>query len=1047
MNTTPQFTIYDAAAGSGKTFTLVKEYLKILLKSKQEGYYKYILSITFTNKAVAEMKQRIIQNLMAFSEDDFSKNPSDMAKIISEEMDLSLEEIQKKSKRIIHHLLHNYSSFSVETIDSFNHRLIRTFARDLKLSGNFEVSLDIDKILAEAVDLLISKAGQDPQITKALIDYTLEKTDDDKSWDISLDIAKASKIIFNENDVPHLQKLKEKSFDDFLNFKTHILKQEKDIRKAINNKATAVLQKFEAEGLGVKDFSRGTLFNHFLKILAENFDKVYDNKLLQYLQNQENIYKKDTPLAISTKIDNLIPFILNHYLSIKKLVYQLKLISAYLKSITPLSVINSVNQQIETIKEEQNILPISEFNQLINAEIKDQPTPFIYERMGERYRHFFIDEFQDTSKLQWNNLMPLIDNSLSQEYANKTKGSLMLVGDAKQSIYRWRGGLPEQFIDLCTKNKVFQIQQEVLNLPTNFRSLKEIVSFNNDFFTFVSKHFDNDNHQKLYQKGNQQKHTNKEGGYIKFDFLEYKNVEESHEIYAEKVKDTIVHLLQNGFQEKDICILTRKKKQGITIGSYLQENNITIVSSETLLLAHSPKVRFLIDCLTLSLFPNNDEVKISLLEFLHTHLSIKIEKHPYFSSLINKSTFLNYLKEQFDFSFTQMQSQSLYDSLEYCIRKFKVNEESDAYLFGIMDMVFEFQQKPNTSKIAFLEEWELQKEKASIPVSEEVNGVQIMSIHKSKGLEFPVVIFPYADIDIYEDRYPKNWFPVNEEDINFDETLIYSSLTRIKEFGEKGEEIYHNQRQVLELDNINLLYVTLTRAEQQLYVFCKSPSPINEEGIKNFNQFFSQFLITKNLWEENKNIFEIGTFQENVSVNSSLKIKTLQPYYYSSPPEDHQLYVATKDTVLWDTNQEQAIYSGTLLHDTMEEILQKEDIASVFEKIEIQSNLGSEEIEELKIKINAIVNHPELKSYYSASDKIMVEQKIITSEGKVLIPDRLNFHSNNSVSIIDYKTGAFNKKHEKQINNYGLALTDMGFQVSEKILIYSTSEGIVINKV
>ncbi len=796
MNNYHPFSIYDAAAGSGKTFTLVKEYLKILLISKQEGYYKYILAITFTNKAVAEMKQRIIEGLISFSEMDFVENPSDMALAIASETGLELKEIQLKSSKIITHLLHNYSSFSVETIDSFNHRLIRTFARDLKLSGNFEVSLDIKNLLAEAVDLLISKAGENQKITKLLIDYTLEKTDDDKSWDISKDIAKASELIFNENDAKHFKKLKKKRFDDFAVFKNHFSKKHKNHVEKIKEIANETLQLIEEAGLEFKDFSGSYFPKHFQNLANGKFDIKFNNKW-QLAIGDLPLYTggtlKKSP-HIAATIDELAPQFEINFKETKKLAYEELLIKAFLKSITPLSVLNSVNQQIEDIKIDQNILPISEFNHLINSEIKNQPTPFIYERMGERYRHFFIDEFQDTSLLQWENLKPLIENSVSQEYTDKNKGSLMLVGDAKQSIYRWRGGLPEQFIDLCNDENPFPVEKKVFNLPVNYRSKKEIIDFNNDFFTFVSTHFSNSEHAELYKKGNQQNHTTKEGGYIKFDFLDYKRVEDAHEIYAEKVLETISHLLKNGFQEKDICILTRKKKDGILLGISLQENGITVVSSETLLLEHSPLVRFLINCLSLSLFPNNDEVKILFLEFLYDFLSIKKEKHSYFSSLIKEEDFTKYLFETFNFSFTQMHSQSLYNCLEYCIRTFQLNKVSDAYLYGLMDLVYEFQQKPTSSKISFLEEGELQKDKVSIPVSEEVNGVQLMTIHRAKGLEFPVVIFPYADLDVYDDRFPKNWFPVNEEGVNFDETLIYSSLGSIKEYGKKEKKfIIHNE--------------------------------------------------------------------------------------------------------------------------------------------------------------------------------------------------------------------------------------------------------------
>lgn len=1048
MNNSTPFTIYDAAAGSGKTYTLVKEYIKILLKSPSDNYYKYILAITFTNKAVAEMKQRIIENLISFTETNFVENPSDMVTDIASEIGLGLKEIQLKSKRIITHLLHNYSSFSVETIDSFNHRLIRTFARDLKLSGSFEVSLDIDKLLAEAVDLLISKAGENPKTTKVLIDYAIEKTDDDKSWDISKDISKTAKLIFNENDADHIKNLQTKKLDDFLEFKKKLLKKQKYLTDKIIKIATETLQLIEESGLEFSDFSAGYLPKHFVKLSKGNFDVNLHTAWINNIE-EKPLYSgktlKNSPDNAAI-IDELASLFSKNVKDTRQLIIEASLLSAILKTITPLSVINLVSNEIETIKEAQNILPISEFNKLINSQIKDQPTPFIYERLGEKYRHFFIDEFQDTSKLQWENIKPLINNSISQEFLGGEKGSLLLVGDAKQSIYRWRGGLPEQFIDLCTTKNPFPVKKKVYNLPVNYRSRKEIVTFNNDFFTFVSDYVNNPKHQELYKSGNQQKHTNKEGGYIKIEFIDSKNVEESNEIYADKTLQTITNLLENGFLEKEICILTRSRKQGISVGSFLQEQGISVVSSETLLLDHSSVVQFLISCLTLSLFPNNDEVKVTVLEFLHEHLSIKEEKHPYFSSLLKNEAFNTYLNEELDFLFSEMHSKTMYDSLEYCIRKFKLAENADAYLYGFMDLVFEFEQEANSSKISFLEDWELQKKKASIPVSEQVNGVQLMTIHKAKGLEFPVVIFPYADVEIYDLKNPSNWINIKDKELGFDETHIETGLNGIKEFEKQGEELYNKQRETLELDNLNLLYVTLTRAEKQLYIFAKKPTKIKDE-IKTFNQYFGEYLKNKGIWEENKTVYEFGTFQKNDAKENASNILSVSPIYYSSPPEAHSLRVISKDASLWDTDAGKAIHLGTIVHEAMEKVISTEDIPSVFETIMLQTELNSEEKENLKNTITAIVNHSDLNQFYNASDKILVEQKIISKEGIILIPDRINIHSDNSVSIIDYKTGAFNKKHKNQINAYGLALSEMNYRVSKKILIYTSSEGIVINKV
>jgi ATP-dependent exoDNAse (exonuclease V) beta subunit len=1042
------YTIYNASAGSGKTFTLVKEYLKIVLTSEYKDYYKYILGITFTNKAVAEMKQRIINQLVLFSkEKSISEIPTMMSQI-SAETKLSPKVIHLNSRRTLNHLLHHYAYFSIETIDHFNHRLIRTFAKDMKLSGNFEVNLETDLINELAVEQLLNKAGKNESITKVLVDFALEKTDDDKSWDISKDIANTSIILFKENEVDNVAELKKYTLSDFMKFKSSLKKKKKEIGFLIQKQAELILQLLESEGLSHKVFQYNMLSNHLLKLMEGNY--VNNDKLQKRLEEGGfALYKKNTPEQIIIKIDAITPYLLEQYLEIKNAVSELLLVQQFIKSITPLSVIHLVNQEIEKIKEEQNILPISEFNTLIQSEIKDQPAPFIYERLGEKYRHFFIDEFQDTSRLQWDNLIPLIDNAVSQQYGGSIQGSLMLVGDAKQSIYRWRGGLPEQFMSLYHGSTPFMMTPEVLTLNTNYRSYEQIIDFNNSFFEFVSKHFGDRQHSELYRLGSDQMSNENKGGYVKFQFIDKSAETESLEVYSQLILDTIINLREKGFNDCDICILTRKKKEGIAIGQFLIKNNIPIISTETLLLNQSDLVNFLINALRLSVNPENDIIKLDLLYFLYTHFNIKEDKHKFFKAFVGCSLFeftILLKKYNIEFNLDTMNSFSIYEGCEYCIRQFGLNSEPDAYLLGFMDHVFEFNCKPKNDKISFLNNWEIKKDSLSIALGESHNAVKIMTIHKAKGLEFKVVLFPFADVNIYYEKDASVWFPVSIPDIDLTMSRIRFNK-EILTYGEEGERIYESRRNKLELDNLNLLYVTLTRAVEQLYVFTEKPKNSSSNKLMNYSHYFRAYLEEMGLWNESQLIYNFGKSEKTISDPDPISdIISEKLNYLSHSPAEHGMKIFNKKALLWETDAEERIEFGNHIHHVMEQVISKEDVPILKEEIRSQKVISDEMLNGLFEIIESMVLHPELGHYFSPSLNIVNERDIITKEGEVLRPDRVVFQNDNNVTILDYKTGEPNKKHKLQIDKYAEAFLDMGYRVKEKLLVYCSTDKIEINK-
>ncbi|WP_303316772.1 UvrD-helicase domain-containing protein [Flavivirga abyssicola] len=1033
MDRNYSFTIYNASAGSGKTYTLVKEYLKILFRSNNQEHFKRILAITFTNKAVAEMKERIIETLKGFSNKTILVKPNSMFNAICEELQMNPNVLHNKSEKLLNTIIHNYAAFDISTIDGFTHKLIRTFAYDLRLPLNFEVELDQDALLNEAVNSLIEKAGTNDALTKVLIDFAIEKADDDKSWDVSFDFNKIAKLLVNENDIPFIETLKDKTLDDFKTLKAQLKKDLSSLENNIIQKAQSILALIEEAGLEFNDFSGSYLPKHFKNLTNKKFDLNFGAKWQEDIETK-TLYPKRVTDTIASIIEEIQPQIASNFHETKHMVFQLRFLKAFYKNITPLSVLNAINNELKGLKAEQNKMLISEFNTIISKEIRNQPTPFIYERIGEKFNHYFIDEFQDTSIMQWENLIPLLGNSLSTE-----TGNAMLVGDAKQAIYRWRGGKAEQFIGLFNNDNPFHIEKHVENLPTNYRSFKAIVNFNNGFFNYLSSQiFSKKDYKHLYENAHQNTFLEDEG-YVELSFLDIDKEDNRDELFSNNVLKTIHTCLKNGFRFEDICVLVRKKKEGVAIANYLGQQQIPIISSETLLINNSEDVRFINNILTLLIQPKNDEIKIEILNHLSTLFNIE-DKHGFFLKHINLS--ISNLFESFEafniFITSDLLLQlPLYDLAETIVRAFNLVESSNAYIQFYLDIVLDFSQKKGSNISGFLEYFDKKKESLSIVSPKGQNAVQIMTIHKSKGLEFPVVIFPYADLDIYKELDPKEWFQIDKEKYaGFTHTLLNYSKD-FENYGDEGHRIYNDHQSEQELDNINLLYVTLTRPVEQLYII--STKDISSKGVPNnkkYSGLFINYLQYLDLWNDSQSIYSFGDSKKTTESPSIVKEANIQQEFISTAKETHNIKVITKSGLLWDTNQQEAIEKGNLIHNIMSEIKTKDDIDSVINDFINTSLITKEQTIELKRILIKIIEHPKLENYFSSNYTIYNERDIITKEGIILRPDRLVLNSKNEAVIIDYKTGIEDKKHWQQLQSYQDVLEDMKITVTNKILIY-----------
>ncbi|KGO81180.1 ATP-dependent helicase [Flavobacterium beibuense F44-8] len=1032
------FSIYNASAGSGKTYMLVKEYLKILLLAGSDDAYRKILAITFTNKAVEEMKNRIIANLSEFSKDEPDVKAEGLMKTLSVETGLSLATIKDKSKAIIKHIIHNYASFDISTIDRFTHKVIRAFAHDLNLSVSFDVSLETDNLLQEAVDAIIAKAGENDVLTNLLVDFSVDKTDNDKSWDVTYELFEIGKLLINENNRNEVAQFSDKPIEEFLFIKEKLKQNIEQLEEDSRQTADAIFALLEQKGIDLKSFSRGTFPNHVgyiqkgeLKSTHKKYHEPEDIAVNKAAKDRE---------VIEGISGELIAMLKRAYVNYEKKNFY----EAFLKNITPLSLLNSISQELERIQKEQNVLSISEFNAIIYREIQNQPAPFIYERLGERYRHFFIDEFQDTSQMQWFNLIPLIDNSLASEDMG-VKGSLMVVGDPKQSIYRWRGGKAEQFIELSKEYNPFSNpDKEIIELGQNYRSYSEVINFNNELFSMLSDEFDDPDYKDLYANHSRQDFNSKTGGYVNISFLpevqkqdDAEDAPDKNQLYLETVLQTIQKVREKGFAYRDIVLLTRKRQPGVLLANFLTENKIPILSSETLLIENAAEVKLIINLLRYLKSNANKEAKAHFLYFAATSKGMGEKTHDFISEGMeqpNEEQLEAWLEEHgIHISFRNCRKRSLYEAVESIIDAFIKNKSNQSYVQYFLDLVLEKDVRSQSGISDFLEYWDNNGSKFSIPSPEGNDAVRIMTIHKSKGLEFPVVIFPFAEEDYAKSPRSKLWLELDDETLGFQKALI-DSKKEVAEYGEKASQLYHIKSQEELLDNINILYVALTRAEEQLYIISGKNFTSKGELTNNMSSYFVKYLMQKGLYNDTDLEYEFGSpnkisdNEEYVSYQETIKVVGER----FSP---RGVKIAQRESLMWGTNQLKAIEFGNVMHEILSFIETASDIdLAVIKAIEAGLVTAAQE-QEIKQSLESIVNHEELKVFFAEGVTVFNEQNIIRRNIQNIKPDRVAVKGNKAW-LLDYKTGAHQPKYEKQLAEYEKALQEMGFEVAKKALVY-----------
>jgi len=1035
--------VYKSSAGSGKTTTLVNEYLNIGLRKPTD--FKHILAITFTNKAAREMKERIIFTLKKIDQDQW--NGDSRIRALFEKTQLDEVTFAERARELLTLITHRYEDFSVSTIDSFVHKIIRTFANEVSLPPNFEVVIQNDDLIPDIIANLYDKVGKDEILTEILVRFVIRQSENEKSPDPGFMLGSFIKNQMDEESFLEVKKLETNSTPELWNTIKRILETYDKQRDEIEKLANRALDLIAEKGISPADFAGGKsgIFSFFNKAALVRSRPATDlpptATVLKYLQNNQ-WHSAKSEASARAAIDQITDNLVDIFVQINQIFgsyFQYYLIS---QKIYILALIFELRQLFTAHTAETGKVHISEFNKLVYNQVADQPVPYIYERLGKKFHHFLIDEFQDTSILQWNNLLPLIDESLAYSRFN------MLVGDAKQAIYRFRNGEVELFSNLPklygSDNSPLSVQREhqlaqafqEIPLDQNWRSHPEIIEFNNEFFAFLkSKH--TEFVQKIYGEHRQQTpKSGKTDGLIDIEFAEGENKEKLLQNKQEKILRMVEELLQNNYQPGDIGILCRTKEAVQAHAAFLMEKGYAVLSEESLLVANAPEVQAMAAFFQLIVNPSNTIAQTALLENFRTLNVPDADADTYYRSFLSrKHTNITSILSFFGPENTNenLEQQPLTEIADFVLREILKVEEASVFV----QYYFEFLQQAPQLIDDMNRLWEEKKGNYFIATPENTDAIQVMTVHKSKGLAFEVTVVD-ADTSQVKNTRTSYW---DESGLPESDNLKVALFPLSKALSLINRQwVAEKESERSALDYLNILYVAFTRPIKALFVLANKTQD-NKFGI--LGQWLIVFLQQKEVFEENKTQYTFGKlpFREKSTPtpNEEYVLKKWPSFSWKEHITVAKPEESAGATLFAKTERDY----GSLVHMLLAQIGTASDIDLMLKKQVLMGTLTEEEAAVLGSGMWQIVCHPKLETYYKEGVKYKNETEILLDTKKIIRPDRV-VKTDDHLAVIDYKTGEIDPKHEKQIVDYRNAFQSMGYTRVEALLVYLRDEVTVV---
>ena len=1088
-------TVYKASAGSGKTFTLASEYITLVVKNPQD--YKKILAVTFTNKATQEMKTRILSQLYGIAHK--LSDSQAYYEQVSQKTGFPEQTIRENAAEALSLLTHHYNEFRVQTIDAFFQSVLRNLARELNLTANLRIDLNDEQVEAQAVDELINSLEEGEEVLSWIRDYIDKNIEDDKGWNVIGQIKDFGKNIFKDFYKEHKAELdnrfrEESFFDDFI---TDLRRRRAQALKNLNDQAKQMLQKIREANVDNQNLfnnkSRG-IYPYIVK-LAKGTPS--DNDAPKYVNTCiENASKWPSGSCSADEKATIID------LASASLCNDLKLLEKYrtegwkeyqssnltLKHLSQLRLLHAISEAVDEINKDTNRFMLSNTQSLLSTLMKESDTPFVFEKMGAYLKHIMIDEFQDTSTIQWNNFRKLLDNCMAQIESHN-----LIVGDVKQSIYRWRQGDWKLLNNIEHNFSKEQIKIEPLD--TNYRSEENIIRFNNAFFTQAVvqtvKELENDEIKgasqliEAYKEIEQKPRKDNGKGCVRIKLFHYdKTVSaEYKESVLNELIDNVRQLLERGYKQKDIAILARSKTVIPDIVDKFQSEfgaDVSLVSDEAFQLDASLAVNVIIAALRLLTHPD-DKLTESKLVKLYQQQVMQTDKDN--NALFvdgGKIELKSFLPSGYIDKFESLLRLSLVDLVDEIYSLFNLGslEGQSAYVCTFYDTLNEYLRDHPADIDDFIEEWEDTLSSNTIQ-SDEVDGIRLITIHKSKGLEYDNVLIPFCDWELEKTNGNTIWCPGDNKEKPYGELPLIPIDFSKKMLGTVFEDDYKEEHLQNIVDNMNLLYVAFTRAGKNLFITGKKASKSTFTNLQNGNTATDRSqiiqLVIDNLAKELSGAtlgdagdkepicFEFGTLtdcEERVEQEKStenpfeltpkthkLKIETFpHPVSFRQSNKSHD-FINGEDIDSSDANR--YIKVGNILHQLFSTILTEADIEPRLKELEQEGVIYNDEVtsRELQNKIANALKNDKVKDWFSPRWRLFNECTILDYDkesGDIYEhrPDRV-MTDGKEIIVVDFKFGKPREEYHEQVQRYMSLLMRMGYEKVSGYIWYVVRNEIV----